>query len=98
MKTITTQEKMHLRGLANQLKPVVTIGQKGFSEEILALINTELDNHELLKIKFQDLKEEKKAIVEQICEKLSCHNIGIIGFTAILYRQQKNPSKRKIKL
>ncbi|MDP8231631.1 MAG: YhbY family RNA-binding protein [Candidatus Zophobacter franzmannii] len=97
MLEITTQQKMHLRGLANQLKPIVTIGQKGFGDEMMELIDTELDNHELLKIKFQDLKEEKKEIVAKICEQLKCHNIGVIGFTAILFRQNKNPSKRKIK-
>ncbi len=95
---LTKQKIMRLRSIANPMKPIVYIGQKGYNDEILALIDRELNNHELLKIKFQDFKDQKKEIVEDICNKLECANIGIIGFIAIIYRQHPDPEKRKINI
>ncbi len=93
---LNKQKILRLRTIANPLKPIVYIGQKGFNDEILALIDRELNNHELLKIKFQDFKDQKKEITDEICEKLECTKISIVGFVATIYRQHPDPEKRKI--
>jgi len=53
-----------LRGLANSMKPVVFIGQKGLTPAIRLSTEKALDRHELIKVKFIDFKQkdQKKEI------------------------------------
>jgi RNA-binding protein len=93
-------QKKFLKGLAHQLKPVVLIGQKGLSNSLIGSIHDALDTHELIKVKFVEFKEkpQKAAMAEAIEAKTGCRLVGIIGHTAIFYRQHADPEKRKIKL
>ena len=50
-------EKKYLRGLAHGMKPVVLVGQKGLTDELIKSTNQALDTHELIKIKFIEFKE-----------------------------------------
>jgi len=93
-------QRKYLRGIAHGLKPVVIIGQKGCTETLLAAIHEALNTHELIKIRFIELKDKtrKNETLGLIQERTSCENVGMIGHTAILYRQHNDPEKRKIKL
>ena len=91
-------QKKYLRGLAHGMKPVVLIGQKGLTDELIKSANQALETHELIKIKFNEFKEKdrKKEISENICKKTGAEIAGSIGHTLILYREQKDPEKKKI--
>jgi len=95
---LTGKEKQFLRGLAHSLKPIVQIGKNGLTAQVMEQINESLDKHELVKVKLVDFKDEKKEFASEIEKKLGCYICGIIGNTMIIYRQQKDPVKRKIKL
>jgi RNA-binding protein len=60
MNTLTTKQKKYLRGRAHDLKPIVYIGQQGMSDAVLKDANRALDDHELIKIRFIDYKDEKR--------------------------------------
>ncbi len=98
MQELTGAQKKYLRGLANPLKPIILIGKNGLSGEVLESINEALEAHELLKIKYNEFKEEKKNFNVQIAEKCQCHWVGGVGHTALFYRQNEDKSKRQIKL
>ena len=91
-------QKKHLRGLAHNLKPVVLIGQKGLTGELIKSADQALDKHELIKIKFNEFKEkdQKAEITEELCKKTRAELAGTIGHIAILYREQEDPEKKKI--
>lgn len=91
-------QKKYLRGLAHSLKPVVLIGQKGLTEELVKSTDKALERHELIKVKFNEFKEkeQKSEISESLCKKTEAEIAGIIGHTAILYREQKDPEKKRI--
>ncbi len=95
---MNSRQRKYLKGLAHKLKPVVYIGKGGVSAEILKATHTALDDHELIKIKFIDNKERKRALTDKICRQTSSHLAGMIGHIAILYRASRNPAKHKIKL
>lgn len=61
-------------------------------------MNEALNQHELVKMKFIDFKEnqQKKKLTEDISKRADCTTIGIIGHMAIFYRPNKDPKKRKI--
>ena len=48
---ITPSQKRYLRSKAHNLKPVVTVGQHGLSDNVMAEIEIALAYHELVKIK-----------------------------------------------
>ncbi len=100
METLKGYQKKFLKGLAHGLKPVVFIGQKGLSGSLIGSIRDALDNHELIKVKFIEFKEkqQKAGISKAIEAETSCRLVGIIGHTAIFYRQHADPEKRKITL
>ncbi|RPH99945.1 MAG: ribosome assembly RNA-binding protein YhbY [Calditrichaeota bacterium] len=98
MENLTTQQKSRLRGLANPLKPLIFIGKNGLTEDVAAAVNEALDAHELIKIKFLEFKEEKKALVKTIEGECQAECVGVIGHVAIFYRQNKDPKRRKIEL
>ncbi len=91
-------QKKYLRGLAHPLKPVVQIGKEGITEGVIRAIDECLFRHELIKVKFTDFKEkeQKEAIAGEFTDKTGSSLVGMIGHTAILYRQQADPEKRKI--
>ncbi len=86
--------------MAHDLKPVVLIGQKGITGEVVRAIDEALDTHELIKVKFTDLSERnlKYGMIEEIEQKTGCFSVGMTGHVAILFRSHKDPQKRKIVL
>ena len=93
-------QRKYLKGLAHGLKPVVFIGQKGMTSEVVRATNEALQEHELIKVKFVDFKEksQKEEITEAMEKETASEQVGMIGHVAIFYRQQKDPEKRKISL
>ncbi len=100
MQALAGFQKKFLKGLAHGLKPVVFIGQKGLSGGLIGSIHDALDTHELIKVKFIEFKEkqQKAGMVEVIEAETGCRLVGIIGHTAIFYRQHTDLEKRKIQL
>jgi RNA-binding protein len=98
MTTLKGFQKKHLKGLAHGLKPVVQIGKEGITEGVIRAVDEGLFRHELIKIKFTDFKEQKEVLTREIEIKTGSERVGMIGHTAILYRLQVDPEKRKIVL
>jgi len=98
MKELTSTQAKYLRGIAHGLKPVVFIGQKGLTDALIRSTEEAFDRHELIKIKFIDYKEknQKNEIASALESRTGSHLAGMIGHIAILYRQQRDPDKRKI--
>jgi len=93
-------QRKYLRGLAQGLKPVVFIGQKGLTPEVLSSAQNALESHELIKVKFNDFKEkdQKTEISVRMEKETGAENVGMLGHTVVFYRRQEDPEKRKISL
>ena len=50
-------QKKYLRACAHALKPVVSVGQKGLTPALQASLEAALARHELVKVKFVELKD-----------------------------------------
>ena len=98
MNSLKGFQKRYLRGIAHPLKPVVFVGQKGFSNTLAKAIEDALDRHELVKVKFIEYKQKEKklALIEEIEAASQCELVHLIGHVGTFYRQQKDPQKRKI--
>jgi RNA-binding protein len=87
-----------LRSMAHHLKPVVQIGKNGLTEGVVAAIDEALDEHELIKIKFMDFKDDKKELGGVIIEKTGCIIVNVVGNIMILYRENPDETKRRIRV
>jgi RNA-binding protein len=98
MKELTSTQAKYLRGFAHGLKPVVFVGQKGLTDSLIRSTEEAFDSHELIKIKFIDFKgkKQKTEMAKALGIRTESHLTGIIGHIAILYRQHRDPDKRKI--
>ena len=86
-----------LRARCHDLKPVVLMGQKGLTEEVLSEIDMALTHHELVKIKLStDDRDERKQVIADICDKTHSEKVQSIGKTLSVYRV--NPDKAVIEL
>ena len=90
------KDRKYLRGLAHSLTPVVIIGHEGLTDAIIKTTDKALDDHELIKVRFNKFKEEKKDFSSKIEEATSSEMVGMIGNVAIFYRMNKDEKKRRI--
>ena len=98
MDKISAFQKKFLRGMAHHLEPVVMVGKNGMTKNVLNMTENALQSHELIKIRFIELKDQKKDIAEEISSKTKSEIVGMIGHVAILYRRSPDKKKRKINL
>lgn len=94
---LTEPQRRLLRSLAHARKPIVTIGRKGLSEEVLAELEVALSHHELVKIKIKIAdRSERNAAITLLCAQTQAILIQKIGFVATLFRA--NPERPVIDL
>ncbi|MBI5062963.1 MAG: YhbY family RNA-binding protein [Desulfatitalea sp.] len=91
-------QRKYLRALAHGLKPVLLIGQRGVTPMVAQELAQALDRHELVKIKFIEckVKSDKQRMAEELKDAVGAHLIGMVGHTAIFFRSNPDPEKRKI--
>ena len=91
-------QRRHLRGLAHSLQPVVHVGRAGLSETVVAEVDRALDQHELIKVRMPGDKEEKRGWISNLESSLECSEVGLVGHVVTLYREQRDPERRSIRL
>jgi RNA-binding protein len=74
------------------------VGQKGLTESLIQSARDELERRELIKVRFVDHKDEKKDLAGRLSLEAEADLVGLIGNTAILYRENPDPEKRVIRL
>ena len=89
---LSNPDKRALKSRAQHLEPMVKVGHAGVSEGFLRSLDAALLQHELVKIKFTDFKEQKHELVPQIAEKTNSTLIAQVGNVAVYYRQKPKGS------
>ena len=95
---LTGKEKAKLKGLAHNLKPLIQVGKAGVGEPQIRSIKRALHEHELIKVKFLDFKDQKVEISAKIARETSSEVVEIKGNTLILYWENMDRGRRKIRL
>lgn len=91
----SNKQKKQYRAIGHNLKPVVTVAQKGFTENIRKEIDRALTEHELVKVKLLTSERSgKQKLSNEICVELNAECIQSIGNVILLYRATKNPDNR----
>lgn len=89
--------KRKLRALGHKLKPVVIIGNAGYTDSVQRELDQALDHHELLKVRVNaGDRKERDRIIQELCTTTGASLVQSIGHVALLYRL--NPAGSKINL
>jgi RNA-binding protein len=98
MTELSSGQRKFLRSQAHHLDPAVLIGKQGVTDTVIESVNRSLLAHELIKVRFNDHKDRKKALTQEIAERARAQVAGIIGHVAILYREHPEAERRTIRL
>lgn len=90
-KPLTKQAQKYLRGISHDTKPVVTVADKGLTENIMLEIDVCLDQHELIKVKLRTDRDTRQQHMDAIMAETGAQKIQSIGQTLTIYRA--NPKK-----
>lgn len=86
---LTSKQRKELEKIAHDLQPVVIVGGAGVTDGLMDMVDKSLVAHELIKVKFNEYKDEKQELTQQICERTDATLVRIIGNIAILFREKE---------
>lgn len=93
---LLTKQKVKLRSLAMELRPIFQVGKEGISDNLIKGLNDALEAHELIKISvLKNCSINIKEIAYDIANYTNSELIQIIGRNIVFYRKSK---KQLIKL
>lgn len=79
-------EKRALKSRAQTLEAVVRVGQAGLSTPMVASMDDALSQHELVKVRFVGLKEERRTLAPELALKTSSVLVQTVGNVAVYFR------------
>lgn len=90
---LTGRRRAELRSQAQTLFPYIMVGHDGISPGLITALDEALECHELVKVKFQDFKDEVQNLSFELEEKTASTLIAVTGFTAVFYRKSEKKKK-----
>jgi len=85
---LTNPEIRKLKSAAQRLKPIFKIGKNGVTPQFVQSLEAAFAAHELIKVKFEDFKDEKKILARDLAGRTGSHLITVLGNVAVLYRRK----------
>lgn len=92
---ITDKQIIFLRKSCHHIKPIVSVGNAGLTDNVMSEIELALSHHELVKLKLNGDNAERKTMTDKIVAGTGAVLVQSIGHTASFYREADKP---KIKL
>ena len=86
MVPLTNAQIRIFKAQAQRLKATLKVGKEGLSLQFLAALDDALKYRELVKVKFDNFKEQKKELAPQLAEKSGSHLVTRVGNVVVLYR------------
>ena len=88
---LTPVERKALKAKAHKLDPVVHIGAKGLTEEVIAEVDRALHAHELIKVRAASLdRDAREEAFDRIAEKTRAEAVQHIGKVFVLFRKKND--------
>lgn len=92
---ISSERKKQFRNIGHNLKPIVTVAEKGLSEGVVEELNRALDDHELIKIKIMiNDRDQRKQVIADLGRTCAAEVVQEIGKTALIFRAAKEPNPK----
>lgn len=94
---LTGKQRSQLRALAHHLDPIVQVGARGITDEVVAAVDQALTDHELIKVRVAaDAPIDRRETGPALAERTKSHDLGVVGRVVILYR--RHPKEPRVPL
>jgi putative YhbY family RNA-binding protein len=85
--SLTPRERVHLKGRAHALEPIVHVGQGGLSDGVVEELERALTAHGLIKVKVNASdRQERQAVAEAIGARTDAAVVQQVGKIIVLWR------------
>ena len=86
---LSAAERKELKARAHRLEPVVMIGSKGLTDEVVKEVDLALKAHELIKVRAAALeREQRDEALKALCERTGAESVQAIGKIFVIYRKR----------
>jgi len=86
---LSAAEKKSLKARAHKLEPVVMIGTKGITDEVVKEVALALKAHELIKVRAPALERQaREEALQTLCERTGADAVQAIGKVFVMYRKR----------
>jgi RNA-binding protein len=89
---LSNRELRELKARAQRLKPMFKVGKDGLSPAFLKAVDETLDHRELVKVKFDEFKEQKKELGPKLASSVAANLIMQVGHVVVLFRRKPAPN------
>lgn len=86
LEPLTNAQIRKFKAAAQLMDPMLKVGKSGLSDGFVRTVSEALDQHELVKIKFAEFKEQKKELAPLLAEKTGSHLVMRVGNVMVLHR------------
>jgi RNA-binding protein len=86
LEPLANPEIRRLKAAAQHLEPILKIGKAGLSDGFVQSVNDALSQHELVKIKFVEFKDQKKELAPQLADRTASYLVMRVGNVMVLHR------------
>lgn len=94
---MTSKERAYLKSLAMNEKATHQIGKDGITPEFTEAIREALESRELVKVSIlQNCFDDPRELADTLAGRTNSQVVQIIGRKIVLYKQNKDPKKRRI--
>jgi RNA-binding protein len=96
---MNSKQRAYLKSLAMTMDPIYQIGKSSITPEFTEAISDALRARELIKISvLQNCTDDPRELADTISKRTRSQIVQIIGKKIVLYKENPDPNKRKIKL
>ena len=86
LEPLANPEIRRLKAAAQLLDPILKIGKAGLSDGFVQSVKDALSQHELVKIKFVEFKDQKKKLAPQLADRTASYLVMRVGNVMVLHR------------
>ena len=98
---LTSKQRSQLRGMANELQPIVHIGKDGIGENLIKQANDALEARELMtgRVLDNNIEYDARTAAEELAKATRSEVVQVIGSKFVLYREtHSKPKEKRIQL
>lgn len=89
---LSNRELRVLKARAQLLKPMLKVGKDGLSPAFLKALDETLAHHELVKVKFDEFKEQRKELGPRLAEGVRARIVMAVGHVVVVFRRKPQPA------
>lgn len=95
---LTSKQRKVLEKAAHHLEPIIIVGQNGVTPATATQVSNAFKTHELLKVKFNEFKDDKRELAQWLSQETDSTVVRIIGNVLTLYHPFDDVEKREFKI